>query len=140
MAAQTYAITFDGYWRDVNKGGIPDKSGVYCVYACFYNAEEKTVRLMNLIYIGESENVRARIANHERYEDWNHYLEIGQELCFSFGPVVSSDRIRCEAAMIFEHKPPANTEYVNDFPFDQTQINLAGKIGLLNQNFTVYRT
>lgn len=140
MAVQSYVITFDGYWRAVNTGGIPDKSGIYCVYACFYSAEKRKVKLVNLIYIGESANVRARIANHERYEDWNNYLEVGQELCFSFGPVVSSDRIRCEAAMIIERKPPANTEYANDFPFDQTRINLAGEIGLLNQNFTVYRT
>jgi len=32
MAAQTYSIDFDGYWREPNKGGVPDKSGIYCVY------------------------------------------------------------------------------------------------------------
>lgn len=32
MAEKTINIKFDGYWRDENKGGIPEQSGVYCVY------------------------------------------------------------------------------------------------------------
>jgi hypothetical protein len=42
--------------------------------------------------------------------------------------------------MIFKHKPLENTEYVNDFPFDQTTMNLSGKTALLHTSFTVYRT
>ena len=32
MAEKTVTIEFDGYWRDENKGGLPAKSGAYCVY------------------------------------------------------------------------------------------------------------
>jgi hypothetical protein len=49
-------------------------------------------------------------------------------------------RARCEAALIFAHRPPGNTEYKTAFPFDRTTIKLSGKIDLLNPAFAVNRT
>ena len=140
MATQSYSIEFDGCWRETNKGGVPDESGVYCVYTCTYDKQAGTVSLKKLVYIGESDDVRARIANHEKQSDWESHLQQGQQLCYSFGAVVSASRERCEAAMIFKHKPPENSEYVNSFPYDQTTINLSGKTALLHTSFTVNRT
>lgn len=140
MAAQTYSIDFDGYWREPNKGGVPDKSGIYCVYTCTFDQKAKTVSLKKLVYIGESGNVRDRIADHEKQEDWESHLKQDQQLCYSFGAVTAASRERCEAAMIFKHKPPENTEYVDSFPYDQTTMNLSGKTALLNTSFTVNRT
>lgn len=140
MAEQTYSIAFDGYWRDKNKSGIPSKSGVYCVYECRYNAVSKTVSLKKLIYIGEAGNVSDRIANHEKYQAWKEHVGPGNELCFSFGAVPSASRERCEAAMIFKHKPPENSEYLSSFPFDKTTISLSGKTALLTTYFTITRT
>jgi len=140
MAAKTISIEFDGYWRDEDKGDLPAKSGVYCVYECTYNKTKKEVSLKKLIYIGESGNVHDRVANHEKREEWLKYVGQGNELCFSFGGVGSDDRDRAEAAMIFEHKPPVNDEYKNFFPFDKTTMSLSGKTALLNTSFTVDRT
>jgi len=42
--------------------------------------------------------------------------------------------------MIFEHKPPENTEYVDSFPYDITTIVTAGRNALLRERFTVYPT
>ena len=140
MAEKTIDVTFDGYWRDANKGGIPAQSGVYCVYECTYNAATKTVDLRTLIYIGEADNVQDRIANHERYNDWLSHVRAGNELCFSFGGVDAAIRDRAEAALILKHKPPENTEYVDSFPFDKTTMQLTGKTALLVTAFTVYRT
>jgi excinuclease UvrABC nuclease subunit len=140
MAAQTFTIEFDGYWREPNKGSVPDKSGVYCVYTCTYNKEEGTVSLQKLIYIGEAENVRSRISKHEQQKDWESHLKSGEVLCYSFGPVPSTDRKRCEAALIFKHKPPENTEHKDTFTFDKTTLNLSGKIRMLSKSFTVDRT
>lgn len=139
MADKTIAVEFDGYWRDDNKGGIPATSGIYCVYECTHNVSEKTVTLQKLIYIGEAEVVRSRIADHEKRPDWLKHVHQGNEMAFSFGGVSSSDRERGEAAMIFKHKPPENTEYVDAFPFDKTTMSLSGKTALLTTNFTVNR-
>ncbi len=140
MATQTFTIEFDGYWIEPKKGSIPTKSGVYCVYSCVFNADKNEVSLKKLIYIGESEDVNDRISDHEKLPAWEKHLESGEVLCYSFGGVAATDRERCEAAMIFEHKPPENTEYVNSFPFDQTTMNLSGKTALLSTSFTVNRT
>ncbi|MCK9220770.1 MAG: GIY-YIG nuclease family protein [Bacteroidales bacterium] len=140
MAAQTFNVDIQGYWRERNKSGIPNHSGVYFVYEATYNAGNETVTLLRLIYIGESENVRDRISNHEKLNDWLRYVRTGNELCYSTGSVQSTNRERVEAAYIFKHKPPVNDEYKNSFPFDQTTIISTGKTALLDTNFTVYRT
>jgi hypothetical protein len=140
MAEKTLTVEFDGYWRDENKGGLPAKSGVYCVYGCTHNVTEKTVSIHKLIYIGEAEGVRSRVTNHEKYKDWLKHVQRGNELCFSFGGVGATDRARAEAAMIFKHKPPENDEYVDSFPYDRTTMSLSGKTALLNTYFTVNRT
>lgn len=139
MAAQTFSISIQGYWRDLNKQSIPEHSGVYFVYTAKYNPIEKTVTLLRLIYIGEAGNVRDRITNHEKYKEWLKYVGNGEELCFSTAQVTYDTRARVEAAYIFHHKPPVNTEYVNNFPFDQTRIVSSGKTAFLSTDFTVYR-
>jgi len=142
MAEQSYTIEFDGYWPDQNKGGVPSQSGIYCVYECTYDRETKKVSLNELIYIGEARDVHDRIANakHEKYDLWKKHVRAGNELCFAFGAVAAADRERCEAALIFKHKPPENTEYRDSFPFDRTTISLSGEIALLTPVFTVNRT
>ena len=140
MAEKIISINFEGYWRDENKSGVPAQSGVYCVYECKHNRAESTVSLLTLIYIGEADNARERIANHEKHQDWLKHVRSGNELCFSFGSVVSADRERAEAAMIFEHKPHENEDYKYSFPFDNTTMSLSDRIALLNNYFTVKRT
>jgi excinuclease UvrABC nuclease subunit len=140
MAAMTFKVNFDGYWRERNINDIPSNSGIYCVYECTYNSQNDTVSIQRLIYIGEAGDVRDRIQNHEKWQDWKRYVRSGNELCFSYGYVESESRERVEAAFIFKHKPPANDEYKDEFPFDTTTINATGKTALLQTNFTVYRT
>ena len=128
MADKTFDLDFDGYWPEPNIGGLPKKSGIYGVYACTYDAEDKTVSLKRLIYIGESENVHDRIADHEKWQDWRDELKSGEDICINAALISpSSDRQRAEAAMINKHKPTCNTEYVDSFPFDTTTVNTSGK-------------
>jgi hypothetical protein len=84
--------------------------------------------------------VRDRIKNHEKWQDWKRYVRSGNELCFSYGYVESESRERVEAAFIFKHKPPANDECKDEFPFNTTTINRTGKTVLLQTTFIVYRT
>lgn len=141
MAAKSYALNFDGYWRTPNISGLPPSSGIYCVYACTHNVQEKTVSIRKLLYIGEAANVKDRVPGHERWQDWEQELRQGEELCFSAALIApESDRRRAEAAMIHHHKPPCNVEYVDSFPYDQTTISTSGKNAELDSQFTVYRT
>ena len=141
MAAKSYTLDYDGYWRAPNISGLPASSGIYSVYSCVHNVSEKTVTLRRILYIGESENVRTRISNHERWDDWVRELKAGEELCFNAALISpAADRERVEAAMIHHHKPPCNVEYVNAFPFDTTTVSTSGKNAKLDRYFTVYTT
>ena len=133
-------LDFEGYWLEANKNGIPDASGIYCVYACTYNANTDKVSIRELIYVGESDNVRNRISNHERLADWKKRLRSNETLCYSFAGVSENDRVRAEAAVIFHHKPPCNTEYRNSFPFDTTTVTTSGRNAMLDSGYTVSRT
>lgn len=140
MTAQAFEVSIEGYWRDKNKSGIPNHSGVYFVYEATYNQYDDTVSLHKLIYIGEALNVHDRIINHEKRNNWLKHVRLGNELCFSTGYTEPYFRARIEAAYIFRHKPPENIEYKNEFPFDTTTIKSSGKTALLDTNFIVYRT
>ena len=141
MSAKSYTLNFDGYWREPNIGGLPAKSGIYCVYACTHNESAGTVSIRELLYIGEAGNVNGRVSEHERWNDWKRRLLYGEQLCFNAALInPTSDRQRAEAAMIHRHKPPCNDEYVNSFPFDETTITTKGKNALLSNQFTVYPT
>lgn len=141
MVAKSYDLEFDGYWRERKASGVPAKSGIYGVYAATHNQGNDTVTLNRLLYIGESENVRDRVTNHEKWEKWRLQLRAGEELCFNMAPIgPAADRERAEAAMIYEYKPPCNEEYVHSFPFDQTTITTRGRNALMRERFTVYPT
>ncbi len=137
---KTISLDFQGYWREINQGGIPNNSGIYLVYRCVYNSSAKTVTLNKLIYIGEAEKVKERIENHEKKTMWRKKLQQGEQPCFSFAPIANPDRERAEAALIFKHKPECNEEYVNNFPFDQTTVSSKGRCEFISPSFTVYRT
>ena len=137
MTSENFQLMFQGYWREPNINSIPALSGIYCVYSCDNNIHDGTFTLDRLIYIGESGDVRNRIAKHEKWQIWRNYLNSRQQLCFNFAPVSLYFRDRLEAACIFRHKPPANSEYVDNFPFDRTTIKIAGKNSLLSEYFIV---
>ena len=137
MASITIDLSFDGYWRAVNKASIPSSGGVYCVYACTYDSSAQTVSIRRLLYIGEAANVRDRIDGHERWHDWEAYLRAGEVLCFNCAQISARNRQRAEAALIYHHQPPANNEYKSNFPFDRTTVNVKGRAAKLSRSFTV---
>lgn len=136
--AKVINLSFDGYWREVNKGGIPARSGIYLVYVCRYNSSQETVTLDKLIYIGESANARDRIENHEKWSEWHRHMPKGSEICFSFAPVNSPDRERAEAALIYHHKPTCNGEHLYSFPFDDTTVVSTGRCALFSSPVTTH--
>lgn len=135
---KTIPLNFKGYWLETQKTSVPEASGVYCVYAGTYRAEIDRVSLRELIYVGESSDVRDRLANHERVKDWERRLRTGETLCYAVTTVNASDRERAEAAVIYRHKPPCNVEYINRFPFENTHIETSDRNRFLEAAFTVY--
>jgi len=128
---EKYNITFKGYWRDVNKDGLPSYGGVYLVYCCTYNKEQNTVTLNKLIYIGKAINIHDRIANHDRYEDFKRQLDVGQELCYSCSSVSSNDLDLVENALIFMQQPDLNDKLKEGFYYPDSRFSVDGDCVLL---------
>lgn len=138
---KSYTLTFGGYWLEPNISGLPASSGIYGVYACIYDKSTNTVALNRILYIGESSNINGRIAGHEKWDKWRRHLKTGEQICFNAALISGeSDRQRAEAAMIFEHKPPCNEEFVKSFPYHKTTITTRDKNDLMRPHFTVYPT
>lgn len=131
----TIRLEFNGFWGDSSY--LPQTSGVYCVYRGIPNPETKTISLKELLYIGQTNNIRARITNHERLATWKSKLLPGQTLRFSYCEIELPNREYTEAALIYKHKPSLNTEYVYSFPFDDIRIRITGDTGFLDTNFIV---
>lgn len=93
--------------------------------------------LRELIYIGESADIKGRVGSHEKRDAWKRRLRTEETLCFAATKIATSDRLRAEAALIFEHQPPVNTEYKSSFPFDSTSISTSGRSAKLKSSFFI---
>ena len=138
MVSKNYSLEFKGYQLESGISSWQMKSAIYCVYAGTYDKSTDTFAIRQLLYIGEAENVSSRIGSHQKKTLWQWYLRDGEEFCFSAAPISPpSDRYRAEAAMINHHKPPCNTEYVNNFDYDNITITTNGSNEKLSKLFSV---
>ena len=148
-AAMPYSLNFDGYWK-AGTTGVAAYPGIYCIYA-WSPIDVPSSRLM---YIGEAENIEVRAEEHMDpsndtilrliyhgiMENRERELFIGGDKEFYFNAAkINKDRKKVEAAMINYHKPPVNEEYVEEFPFEDTQVSVSGKIHRLDSEFTAYQ-
>jgi len=134
---EEYRLTFDGYWRDCNKSGLPTYSGIYLVYKCVYNAQNDTVSLVDIIYIGQADNIHDRHIKHEKYVDFLSQLNDGQELCYSCAPV-DEDINLVENALIFAQKPVLNIEGRKAYKYPKAHFILSGQCTCMRYtNFNV---
>lgn len=131
-----YNINFQGYWRDINRGGIPAESGIYMVYRCTYNKASDTVGLIDIIYIGQSENVHDRVATHEKHGDFEKQLQRGEELCYAFAPIQKSDLDIVEHSLIFAQKPILNEDWKDKYGGPDAAFKVDGCC--LKLNYTDY--
>ena len=139
MAEKSFNQEFEGYWREINKSSLSTYSGVYIVQSCIHNKKEGTVSLKKLIYIGKADNIKERVDNHERLNEWLNELGYGEELCYSSTAIHKLYNERVEATLINSNQPIVNTEYKDSFQFDTTHINSSGRYSTLKENITVKR-
>ena len=130
-------LNFEGYWRDSNKKGLPDYAGIYMVYRCQYNATNNAVSLIEIIYIGQSDNIHDRLVEHEKYEAFKSRLLLGEELCFSCAKV-DNDIDIAENALIFAQKPVLNFQGKDSYNYEKAHVIADGACaGLKYMNFTI---
>ena len=73
-----YKLTFKGYWREINKAGIPNEAGIYMVYRAVYNAFQCTIDPKEIIYIGQADKGGARVGDHDKLPQFKTYLKVSR--------------------------------------------------------------
>ncbi|MCF0220111.1 MAG: GIY-YIG nuclease family protein [Muribaculaceae bacterium] len=135
---KTYNIEFQGYWRDANKDGIPSESGVYLVYRSRYNNETNTIGLIEIIYIGQSNDVHDRIVNHDQRKSFEETLKAGEELAFAIAPILEEELDIVEQSLIFAQKPELNDLYKDNYQQEDAAFKIGGNcIGLKYTDYTI---
>lgn len=143
VSGKTITLDFIGYNAISNTSNTINTSGIYCIYAMTKDSDGKPVR-GRLIYIGEGAKVKSRLETHNRLVNGKQvsldtFLKEGEFLYYSVAAVPSgeNDRLRAEAALIFEHQPVANTANKSSFNYPETTINTSGMNHQLRDSFTV---
>ena len=134
----TFNINFKGYWRDINKKGIPSLSGIYIVYDCTYNSETDTVSLNKIIYIGQAENLNERIMTHDKRSDFVRVCGGENNLCYSIAELSVTDLDMVENALVYAQQPSLNDRLKDKYHYSQAEFHLEGRCALMkHKDFTI---
>lgn len=135
---KTYNIIFNGYIRDEKKESLPEYSGVYIVYRCMFNPQERTVTLIEILYIGQAENINHRICNHDKRDEFFNELTEDETICYSYAKVDKKNLDIIENALIFAQKPRLNDKLVDNYNYDSAEFKIEGRCSLLKHtNYTI---
>lgn len=137
----TYVINFKGYWLDSNRNNIPAVSGIYMVYRGIYNSVNNKVKLNEILYIGQANNLQERHKNHDKRElflkECNKSLN--ETLCYAIAEVSQKDLDIVENALIYIQKPKLNDKNKESFNFFMSRFIFNGNCFLLNDNDVILR-
>lgn len=136
---ETIVLNFKGYCREVNWDTLSDVSAVYCIYACTYNKAESNLSIRELLYIGESEQLKTRVKepDHQGIKRARKRLRDGEVLCLSYAKVDGRSRKRIENALIFEHQPICCEDDKYTYTHETVKIKTSGDNEYLSEQFVV---
>ena len=137
MAVPSLTIKFSGYWSEYNRGLMPRRPGVFCVYRACFDDQSKTTTMRELLHVGAASNVNECLVDHAQIDRWRVCLMPTESLSFSFGSVALPDLAACELALVMRHRPRCNTEVPAVYPFGRVALKLTHRTPLLHNRFTV---
>lgn len=132
-----YNLDFDGYWRDVNRGGLPDICGVCLVYRGTYDQEKDTVFPKEIIFIGFASNIHDFYANHPRREEFLAEAKEDECIFYSCAEVGVNDQKRVARALACKQKPKLNSDRNTPFEYRTTRVISKGRCRLLDNDFII---
>lgn len=138
MAGQVFKVDIVGGWVDSDIN-IPAASGILFVYASEIGEEDISSNLNRLLYITESADINSHIESDCVFKKLKPYLREYEQLYYYVSACGSRFRKRIAAAFIHQHKPIANSEFVNSFPFHETTVEMYNNIPYLEDRFKVVK-
>jgi hypothetical protein len=132
-----YNLIFDGYWRDVARGGLPAICGVCLVYRGTYNQDKDTVSCKEIIFIGFASNIHDFYVTHPRREEFLAEAQEGECIFYSCAEVGVDDQKRVARALTCKQKPKLNNDRDTPFEYRTTRVISKGRCRLLDKDFII---
>lgn len=133
---KTFNLHFEGSILDKYRYTLPTYSGVYLVYRGTLSSDGKSLHCNEIMYIGQSDNIRQRLFSHNKRAEFLQRLEEGEALFYSWAKVGLNDLDRVESTLIFHRKPPLNDQGKDVFLYPSTTIHSSGACARLDRDFT----
>ena len=133
---KTFNLHFEGSILDKYRYTLPTYSGVYLVYRGTLSADGKSLHCNEIMYIGQSDNIRQRLFSHNKRTEFLQRLEEGEALFYSWAKVGLNDLDRVESTLIFHVKPELNDLGKEKFLYPSTTIHSSGACARLDRDFT----
>lgn len=129
MTTISATLNWDGVWdikEDDIPSNIPDEEGIYMILygRRLVNSDNWDRSSYKLIYIGESEKVRSRIAGHEKWSCWKSNCEDHILLKVATCEFGTSKRQKVECCLINNTKPICNDECKDDYPYKDDTVEI----------------
>ncbi len=137
---RTFNLHFEGSIIDENRSSLPTYSGVYLVYRGVLFSNGTMLRCNEILYIGQSEDIRRRLSLHDKRTEFIQNLEDGEILFYSYAKADRDDLDRIENALIFSYKPRLNNQEKNTFLYPSTEVVSDGQCALLDRDIIINNT
>lgn len=134
---KTFTLHFDGSILDDNRMNIPTYSGIYLVYRGVLSADGSRLNCHDILYIGQSDNIRRRIITHNKRTEFFQELLPGEVLFYSYAKCDEESLNRIENALIFSMKPKLNDQGKESFLYPSTTVISDGQCALLNRKVVI---
>lgn len=132
-----YNLHFEGSLSDTLKQRLPVYSGIYLVYRGKFDAKDKLFYCKEILYIGQAVNIRDRVANHERRNDFYAQLRKDESIFYSYAQVDSSILNKIENALIYTMKPCLNSMGKDSYQYSAIHVVSDGACALLASDIEI---
>ena len=130
-------LHFEGSIADSFRQRLPQYSGIYLVYRGRFDSKENLFYCREIIYIGQASNIRGRINNHDRRNDFLAARGKDEVIFYSYAPLETSVLDIVEGALIFVMKPRLNNNGKDTYAYQPVHVMSDGACALLDTDFEI---
>lgn len=143
MKIGTKSLVMRGWFKEATPPGLPDETGLYLVFGGI-PLGNGNAHIKHLIYIGQAQDIKDRIADHEKKPKFMDKLAEGESLYYYCVYLKNKDLDEDEGAMIKyfnRHADIINEKCTESFTssFDVIDVTLTGKIPSVLSNHASFR-
>lgn len=137
-------LKMHGWFTETKQPRLPDETGLYLVFGGSPAKEKGYANINHLIYIGQAQDIKDRIADHEKKPKFEDKLAEGESLYYYCVYLKNEDLDESEGAMIKyfnRHADIINDKCTESFTsdYDVIDVTLTGAIPPILNDYTSFR-